>query len=154
VPFHLGGGDYQNGGGGLSGSGGDYLTFCRMILGRGSLNDATILKPETVVEMARNHVGAHPAGRMATAMPDLGRAYDPFPGMDCGWGLGFLINPERGPNGRAAGSLAWAGIFNSYYWIDPVSDIAGVFMAQHMPFADPGALGAYAALERMAYGIG
>jgi CubicO group peptidase (beta-lactamase class C family) len=68
-----------------------------------------------------------------------------------GWGLSWLINPEPGANGRSAGSLAWAGIFNSYYWIDPAKGLGGVFMAQLSPFGDPGALAAFAALERMAY---
>ncbi|MEN9718565.1 MAG: hypothetical protein RIQ99_1443, partial [Pseudomonadota bacterium] len=49
------------------------------------------------------------------------------------------------------GSLAWAGIFNSYYWIDPVKGVAGVFMSQLSPFGDPRALDMFAALERMAY---
>ena len=68
-----------------------------------------------------------------------------------GWGLGFLINPEAGPNGRSPGSLAWAGIFNSYYWIDPASGVGGVMMSQLSPFGDPGALACFGALERMAY---
>ncbi|MGB3739785.1 MAG: hypothetical protein WA948_10595, partial [Pontixanthobacter sp.] len=61
------------------------------------------------------------------------------------------INPDPVDGGRSAGSLAWAGIFNSFYWIDPASGIAGVFMAQLSPFGDPGALDAFRALERMAY---
>ena len=48
-------------------------------------------------------------------------------------------------------SLAWAGIFNSYYWIDPAGGLGGVFMSQVTPFGDPGALAAFGALERMAY---
>jgi CubicO group peptidase (beta-lactamase class C family) len=84
-------------------------------------------------------------------MPNLTAPFDPLPDQHTGWGMGFLVNPEAGPNGRAPGSLAWAGIFNSYYWIDPASGLGGVFMAQLSPFADPQALAAFAALERMAY---
>ncbi len=36
------------------------------------------------------------------------------------WGLSFMINDEHAPTGRTAGSLAWAGLANTYFWIDPV----------------------------------
>ena len=71
--------------------------------------------------------------------------------MHCGWGLGFLINPETGPDGRAADSLAWAGLSNCYYWIDPASDIAGLVLMQFLPFADKAALRVLAAVESAAY---
>jgi len=77
-----------------------------------------------------------------------------FPEMTAKWGLGFLINPETTRDGRTAGSQAWAGIANSYYWFDPANDIAGVLMMQFMPFGDPGALAALAAFEQTVYGAG
>jgi hypothetical protein len=40
--------------------------------------------------------------------------------MPVRWGLGYMINIGPGPNGRSAGSLTWAGLFNSHYWLDPV----------------------------------
>ena len=53
-----------------------------------------------------------------------------------GWGLGFMINTDAGPDGRSAGSLAWAGLANTYYWIDPARGVAGVMLTQILPFAD------------------
>ncbi len=151
VPMVLGDGEYNNGGGGLSSTGDDYMRFLRMLLNGGSLEGTRILAAETVADMCRNQVGSIAAGRMGSTMPEFAPPYDPFPGMDCGWGLGFLINPVTGPYGRSPGSLAWAGIFNCYYWFDPAKDVIGIFLAQLMPFGDPGVLGATAALERMAY---
>lgn len=153
-PVHFGGGEqaeFHGGGGGLIGTARDYMQFCRMILNRGQLNGARILQPDTVAEMASNQV-AMPAGRMTTNMPGLSGDFDLFPMMECGWGLGFLINPDTGPDGRAAGSLAWAGIANSYYWIDPESDIAAVLMMQHLPFGEPATVEVLRALERAVYG--
>jgi methyl acetate hydrolase len=153
-PVEMNGGpdaEFDSGGGGLMSSGPDYLHFIRMILNDGSLDGVTILKPETVAEMRRNQIGPLRAGKMDTVMPMFSHPYDGFPDMHTGWGLGFLINPEQGPNGRAAGSLAWAGIANSFYWIDPASDIAGVLMMQFLPFGDPDALALYAAFERAVY---
>lgn len=153
-PVHFGGGEnaeFQGAGGGLISTARDYLHFCRMILNRGQLNGARILRPDSVTEMASNQV-TMPAGRMTTNMPGLSTDFDLFPMMDCGWGLGFLINPEPGPDGRAAGSLAWAGIANSYYWIDPESDIAAVLCMQHLPFGEPATVEVLRAFERAVYG--
>ncbi|WP_164156511.1 serine hydrolase domain-containing protein [Sandarakinorhabdus rubra] len=154
-PVHFGGGEkaeFQSGGGGLISTARDYLHFCRMILNRGQLNGARILKPETVIDMSTNQV-TMPAGRLVTNLPGFSSDTDLFPGMDCGWGLGFLINPEPGPDGRAAGSLAWSGIANSYYWIDPENDIAAVICMQHLPFGEQAALDVLNAFERAVYGI-
>jgi methyl acetate hydrolase len=153
-PVEMNGGadaEFDSGGGGLMSSGPDYLRFVRMILNGGSLDGAVILKPETITEMRRNQIGQLRAGKMDSAIPMFSHPYDGFPDMHTGWGLGFLINPETGPNGRAAGSLAWAGIANSFYWIDPASDVAGVLMMQFLPFGDPHALALYAAFERAVY---
>ena len=67
------------------------------------------------------------------------------------WGLSFLINTEPGPAGRSAGSLAWAGLNNTYYWLDPVKKVAGVFMTQTLPFADHTVLEALNSFERAVY---
>ena len=155
-PINIGGGtkcEFVSGGGGLHGTAGDYMRFVRMLLNGGSLDGVTILKPETVAEMSRNQIGSIRAGVMETTMPALSQRVEWFPEMTAGWGLGFLINPETGSDGRGAGSLAWAGICNTYFWIDPASDIAAVLLMQLLPFADPAALGALSAFERGVYGL-
>ena len=148
---YLGGGQFHMGGGGLTSTASDYARFVRMILRGGELDGVRVLKPETVAELTREQVAPLRAGYMGTAMPELAGVYDTFPDQHTGWTLGFLTNPEQGPNGRAPGSLAWAGIFNSYYWIDPASGLGGVLMSQLAPFGDSGALAMFGALERMAY---
>ena len=153
VPANLGGGEFQSGGAGLSSTAPDYARFMRMILRGGELDGARILEPGTIAEMSRNQVGPYRAGYMGTTMPNMANPFDNFPDQHTGWGLGFLINPETGHNGRAAGSLSWAGIANTYYWIDPTNDVAGLIMMQHLPFGDPAALDLYAAFERAVYGI-
>jgi CubicO group peptidase (beta-lactamase class C family) len=151
LPTFFGGDEFDAGGGGLTGSAEDYGRFIRMILRGGELDGVRVLGEATIREMARNQVGPMRAGAFGSVMPQLTAAFDPLPDQHTGWGLGFLLNPETAPNGRAPGSLAWAGIFNSYYWIDSASGLGGVFMAQLSPFADPGALAAFGSLERMAY---
>jgi CubicO group peptidase (beta-lactamase class C family) len=68
------------------------------------------------------------------------------------WGLSFDINTEAGPAGRSAGSLAWAGLFNTYFWLDPVKRVTGTIMTQLLPFADPLVLKMFAELESGVYG--
>jgi CubicO group peptidase (beta-lactamase class C family) len=66
-------------------------------------------------------------------------------------GLGYMINTQPGPAGRSAGSLTWAGIHNTYYWIDPPKRVAGVILTQLLPFADQRALQLYGQFERGVY---
>ena len=153
-PINIGGGtsgEFVSGGAGLHGTAADYMRFMRMLLNGGSLDGVTILKPETVAEMSRNQIGSLRAGVMETTMPALSARVEWFPDMVAGWGLGFLINPETGPDGRAPGSLAWAGICNTHFWIDPASGLAAVLLMQLLPFGDPGAMAALSAFERDVY---
>jgi CubicO group peptidase (beta-lactamase class C family) len=135
------------GGGGLYSTASDYLKFLQAILGGG----APILSPASVAAMAGSEWEGEEVGVLPAVNPSLCAGYDPFPGKTKRWGLGFLINPEPGPNGRSAGSLAWAGLANCYYWADPAAGVAGVFLAQLLPFGDPGALEAFGAFERAVY---
>ncbi len=135
------------GGGGLYSTARDYLRFLEAILAGG----APILKPESLALMTGTEWEGPEVGVLPGVNPALCAGFDPLPGEVKRWGLGFLINPKRGPNGRAAGSLAWAGLANCYYWADPATGAAGVFLAQLLPFGDPAALEAFGAFERAVY---
>lgn len=142
---------YKIGGGGLHSTVGDYGRFLRCLLNGGSLGRARILRPETVALMGRNHIGDLGVPAQRSYLPRSADFSFIADGRDK-WGLGFLINVDRVPGKRAAGSLAWAGINNTYFWIDPASGIAGTIMMQYLPFADARALAVYDAFERAAYG--
>ena len=86
-----------------------------------------------------------------SALPVFTNDVDLFPGMPKKWGLGFLINTEPASTGRSAGSLAWAGLGNTYYWIDRRAGVAGVILMQLLPFADERALEVFAAFEAAVY---
>jgi CubicO group peptidase (beta-lactamase class C family) len=97
--------------------------------------------------MAENQIGNLNAGILKTTNPALSNDVDLFPGAQLRWGLGHMINIDPVPGGRKAGSLTWAGLLNTYYWIDPRMQIAGVIMMQILPFADREALKAYRQFE-------
>jgi CubicO group peptidase (beta-lactamase class C family) len=143
--------EFHMGGGGLYSTAGDYLAFCRMILNRGTLNGATVLKPETVELMGRNQMGDINVTRLVTVASASSYDAEFFPGMVKKWGLGFMISTEAVPSRRAANSLTWAGLGNTYFWIDPASDVAGVILTQSLPFADPAVLRLYDAFETEVY---
>ncbi len=143
--------EFHMGGGGLYGTARDYLTFTQMILNKGGGNGHQVLKPETVALMSQNHIGDLNMTKMTTAAPPYSNDVDLYPGMAKKWGLSFMINTAKTPEGRSPGSLAWAGLANTYYWIDPARDVAGVILMQVLPFADHKCLDAFAAFERGVY---
>jgi methyl acetate hydrolase len=143
--------EFHMGGGGLYGTAGDYLKFCRMILGGGTLNGAQVLQKATVDTMAQNHIGPLEIGALKTAMPPLSKDVELFPGMSKKWGLSFLINTRDVPSGRSANSLAWAGLGNTYFWIDRTRGVSGVFLSQLLPFYDETALDLFAGFEAAVY---
>jgi methyl acetate hydrolase len=152
IPFELEQNpEFHMGGGGLYGTAADYIKFTQMILNKGRGNGNQVLKPETVALMGQNHMGELNMTKMSSAVAFATNDVDLYPGMEKKWGLSFMINTARTPEGRSPGSLAWAGLANTYYWIDPVRDITGVILMQVLPFADPKCLSAFAAFESGIY---
>jgi methyl acetate hydrolase len=143
--------EFHMGGGGLYGTAGDYIKFTQMILNKGSSNGNQILKPETVALMGQNHIGELNMTKMNSAVAFATNDVDLYPDMVKKWGLSFLINTAKTPEGRSADSLAWAGLANTYYWIDPSRQVAGVILMQVLPFADKKCLETFAAFEHGVY---
>jgi methyl acetate hydrolase len=140
-----------SGGGGIYSTAPDYLTLLRALLAGGSLDGVSILRPDTITLMGQNQIGTIEAGILKTTKPAVSNDIDFFPGVSLKWGFGHMINMQPGADGRSAGSLTWAGLLNTYYWIDPKRRIAAVFMTQVLPFADERALRAYHQFERSLY---
>ncbi len=143
--------EFEPGGGGLYSTATDYLRFMRMILNNGRGNGNVILRPETVALMSRNAMGDLRVNPLPATRTALSCDAEFFPGSPKTWGLTFMINEAAGHTGRPAGSLAWAGLGNTYFWIDPKNGIAGVHMAQVLPFVDAWALEAFYAFEKGVY---
>jgi CubicO group peptidase (beta-lactamase class C family) len=140
-----------DGGGGLYSTGPDYLRFLRMLLDGGQLDGVRLLHPETVAEMARNQIGELTVRPLRSQVPDISNDVEFFPGMVKRWGFGGLINTERAPTGRSAGSWSWAGLNNTYFWVDPTHGVAGVLLTQVRPFGDPAVLDLLARFEHAVY---
>ncbi len=152
IPFELDQDpEFHMGGGGLYGTAGDYIKFTQMILNKGRGNGVQVLKPETVATMGQNHIGDLNVTKLTSAVAFATNDVDLYPGMEKKWGLSFLINTATTPEGRSAGGLAWAGLANTYFWIDPTRDISGVILMQVLPFVDRKCVEAFAGFERAIY---
>ena len=113
---------YFSGGGGLVSTAPDYLRFAQMLLNGGELDGVRILGPETVDLMTRNHLGDIPI------WGDVG---------GYGFGLGFMVNPDRGNSGSilSEGSFGWGGMAHTTFWVDPQEKLIGIFLIQILPRA-------------------
>ncbi|MBZ5601735.1 MAG: beta-lactamase family protein [Acidobacteriia bacterium] len=107
-----------SGGGGLFSTAMDYARFCEMLLQGGQFNGARLLSPRTVEMMRTNHVNPDPLKTMP-------------PGT--GWGMDFQVVTDAAAAGEAVptGTFSWFGIAGTWFWIDPVNDLAFVGMVQH-----------------------
>jgi len=144
-----------NGGGGLYSTAADYIQFMQMILNKGvGPQNRRILEAKTVALMCANQTGDLPAGKMPSFNQSFSRDVDLHPGEADRYTFGFLLNPKAYRAGRSANSLAWAGLFNTYYWIDPARNKCGVVLMQLLPFADTEALGVLGEFERAVYAAG
>ena len=143
--------EFEPGGGGIYSTASDYQRFIRMILNGGKGNGNQVLRPETVALMSKNAMGSLRVRMLPTQNPALSLDAEFFPGTPKTWGLSFMINEQTAPTGRSAGSLAWAGLANTYFWIDPVKNIGGVTMMQTLPFVDQRSLALFTAFEKSVY---
>jgi len=143
--------EFLMGGGGLYGTASDYLAFAQMIMSGGTHKGAQVLRRETVDQMSQNHIGQIEITELKTAIPPLSNDVALFPGIGKKWGLSFLINTQPLPTGRSAGSLAWAGLANTYFWIDRTKKVCGVFLSQLLPFYDHTAIDLFGKFETEVY---
>jgi methyl acetate hydrolase len=142
---------FFSGGGGLYSTASDYLKFERMMLGGGKLGNKRILRPETVDEMSRNQIGVLTLAELRSLVPQFAKDPSRIPGSLDKFGLGFAINSKPVEAGRSGGSLAWAGIYNTFFWIDPTTKTCAVILMQILPFSDDAANSIVEHFERAVY---
>ncbi len=91
--------------------------------------------------MSQNNIGSifvelqSDADKQRTKPFPLGAGHDKF-----GFGFQIASDDPRYAKYRSPGSLSWAGIYNTEFWIDPVKHIGAVQMMQVLPFYDDGAI--------------
>jgi methyl acetate hydrolase len=129
------------GDGGLYSTARDYGQFIRMLLNHGRLGEARILSARSVGVMSRNQIGAVFVSQQPAADPGLTRPF-PLGAARDKFGLGFQVTAPSDDVSkyRSPGSLSWAGIYNTEFWLDPRRGVGGVLMMQYLPFYDEAAI--------------
>jgi CubicO group peptidase (beta-lactamase class C family) len=141
-----------SGDGGLYSTAPDYAKFIQLVLDKGRAPSGTrVLAAESIGEMSRNQLGSVRVELQDEPLPLLARAFPVGAGRD-GFGLGFQVTGEHDDaDERAPGSLSWAGIFNTEFWIDPANGIGGVLLMQYLPFYDQEAIDTLVGFEARVY---
>ncbi len=129
--------EFDGGGGGLHSTTPDYARFIQMLLRGGELSGQQILSSDTVSAMSSNNMGLLRVPPVISFNRGLSADFEFMPGIPKSWGLTFQINEETVPGGRRTGSLSWAGLFNTHFWIDPTSGLGALLMTQTLPFMIP-----------------
>ena len=140
------------GDGGLYSTAADYGTFLRMLLNGGSLQTTKLLREKSVRMMGENQIGTIVVEEQPAADPERTRPFPLGAGRDK-FGLGFQIaaRDERYATLRSPGSLSWAGINNTHFWIDPNRHIAVVVLMQVLPFYDDACIRTLRGFEELVY---
>jgi len=125
--FNLQNWPLRPGGFGLISTVDDYMKFARMLLNKGKLGEATILKPETVKLMSTSHLSDTIKQRMW--LPSKGQV---------GFGIDFAVRTRppvsKEENNGVVGEFFWDGAASTLFWVDPVNDLTAVLFVQVMPF--------------------
>jgi methyl acetate hydrolase len=143
--------EVQMGGGALYGTVSDYMRFIRMWLNDGMGEGGRVLKRETILAAEKNGLGDLKIKMLPGVIPALSNDAEFFPGLPKSWALSFMINDEDAPTGRPAGSMGWAGLANTYFWIDRKNGVGGYWASQIFPFADAASFGGFMAFETAVY---
>jgi CubicO group peptidase (beta-lactamase class C family) len=143
--------DFHMGGGGLLSTTPDYLAFTRMLLNGGTLNGVQVFKPDTVRQMGQNAIGDLEVPILRSSNPAIAIEIEFFPGQVKKWGLSFILTTRDIEGARAAGSLAWAGVHNTFFWVDPRRRLTALLMMQLLPANHPDVVDTLVAFEQAVY---
>ena len=128
---------YVSGGQGLWSTVDDYLTFARMFLNAGTVNEVRLLQPETFRRMVTNCLNEDQRAK-ARWILDAGHGF--------GLGVSMVLDPlTAGPQpcGGGVGSVGWPGAFGGWWRADPNKNAVFIFLAHNM-----------VELEQLSNGIG
>lgn len=131
-------GEFFSGGGGLHSTAPDYLRFVRAMMAGGQLDGQRILSEASVEMMRTNQIGDLSIRPFSSLIPQLATDGATLPGALDKFGLGFAINSTTANTPRGRNTMTWAGIFNTFFWIDREKQVGAVLMSQMLPGLDPG----------------
>jgi CubicO group peptidase (beta-lactamase class C family) len=117
---------YVSGGQGLWSTVDDYLTFARMFLNAGTVNDFRLLQPKTFERMVTNCLSEIQRTN-ARSMLNAGHGF--------GLGVAMVLDPLKAgplPCGGGMGAVGWPGSFGGWWRADPSNNSVLIFLAHNM----------------------
>ena len=129
--------EFDSGGGGLFSTATDYAKFIQMLLRDGELAGKQLLSPETISLMTSNNMNELRVSAVTSHNQKISADFEFMTGVPKSWGLTFQINETAVEQGRRKGSLSWAGLCNTHFWIDPTVGFGALLMTQTLPFMIP-----------------
>src|SRR5690349_3600877 len=117
---------YVSGGQGLWSTVDDYLTFARMFLNGGTVNDFRLLQPKTFTRMVTNCLSESQRVK-ARSMLNAGHGF--------GLGVAMVLDPLKAgplPCGGGMGAVGWPGAFGGWWRADPSNNSVLIFLAHNM----------------------
>jgi CubicO group peptidase (beta-lactamase class C family) len=141
--------EFHPGGHGLSSTADDHTRLQRTLLRGGEIDGVRILSEEIVAEMFVPQTGEIRIGSIPTAIPGASADVQIIEGQR--WGLAFPLTESSAPGMRPVGSGGWAGLWNTFFWLDPTNGITAGLYTSTLPFCDPGVIEVYEAFERAIY---
>jgi len=140
---------YESGGSGLWSTIDDYVTFARLFLGDGAVNDVRLLRPETLSMMMGN--------QLTDAQRENSRLLGERPfavGRGFGLGVSVVLQSDQADFMRRGnvGTVSWPGAFGGWWQADPKDKSVFIFLAHNMielaQMAKGIGLGVWAAIEQ------
>jgi methyl acetate hydrolase len=108
------------------------------VMAGGQLDGRRILSAESIASMGSNQIGGLELRTLTNIIPGLAVNDVTLPGALDKFGLGLALNSKAAASGRAANTMSWAGIYNTFFWIDREKQISAVLLTQMLPFLDAG----------------
>ncbi len=130
----------------------DYAKFIQLFLNNGFAPDGTrLLDEETIRIMGENQLGDVRVSLQDEPTPSIARPFPLGAGRD-GFGVGFQVTGQHKDSKiRSPGSMSWAGLFNTQFWIDRKAGIGAVLLMQYLPFYDEDAIATLSGFEQRVY---
>lgn len=142
--------DWWPAGHGMSSTPQDYIRFERMLLRGGELDGQRLLQQQTVEAAFSNQIGELDVpAEIPSADPSVSGPLRLGPGFK--WGYGLLLNTTDISGGRCAWTGAWAGLFNTHFWIDRTTGICASIYTNSLPFITDEAWKLYGDFESAVY---
>ena len=109
------------GGEGLVSTMSDFAKFCKMLVDNGVYNDQRIISEEGIKIMTTKYSNGYPDPSEPNVFPLEGYAY--------GFTFSVMEDSDAWGSGVPNGSYGWSGYHNTWFWIDPINDLYGLFMS-------------------------